>query len=298
MKILLTGKNGQLGFELRRSLAGLGDLISMGRDDCNLSNATELRSFIQTHQPDIIVNAAAYTHVDRAEHEPQFAHALNEVAPSILAEEAARLNALLVHFSTDYVFDGAKKDAYTESDPTNPINRYGISKLAGERAVQTHCTRHLILRTSWVFGAHGTNFAKTILRLAAERDELHIVADQWGSPTYAPLLAHITAHLLRQFCHDPETFPYGLYHAAASGVTTWHAYASYIIEQVHRLGRPMRVAPHAIHAVTSSEYPASARRPAHSPLNSHKLSQTFNLHLPHWHIGVDHFLEQFIGDHR
>lgn len=294
MKILLTGMKGQVGFELRRSLALLGHCIAVDIADCDLSNEAAIRQLIRGHKPDVVVNPAAYTAVDKAESDQALAEAINARAPNVMAEEAERLGALLVHFSTDYVFDGEKEGAYTENDQPNPQNVYGTTKLEGERAVQRHCTRHLILRTSWVVGAHGNNFAKTMLRLASERDTLSVVADQFGVPTSAALLADLTAHLIRQAFQAPENFPHGLYHAVASGATNWHEYACFVIERARAAGKLIRVAPNNIKPITTIDYPTPAKRPANSRLDTTKLRNTFGLHWPNWQEGVDHILDQII----
>ena len=219
MKILLTGKDGQVGFELQRSLAPLGEIVAVDLADCDLSDAQAIRQLVATVLPDIIVNPAAYTAVDKAESDQERAAAVNAIAPGIFGEEAAKLGALVVHYSTDYVFDGTKDGAYCEADSTNPQSVYGRTKRDGELALANTNPRHLILRTSWVVGAHGGNFAKTMLKLAADRDSLNVVADQWGVPTSAALLADIAAHLVRQQRSNPEAFPYGTYHCVAGGET-------------------------------------------------------------------------------
>ncbi|MGN5519559.1 dTDP-4-dehydrorhamnose reductase [Halopseudomonas sp. Lyrl_26] len=296
MKILLTGRNGQLGFELRRALAPLAEVIALDSQACNLASPHAIRHWVREIRPAIIVNAAAYTSVDKAESEPQRAHAINAEGPGALAEEAASLGALIVHYSTDYVFDGGKVEGeYSEIDTPAPLNIYGASKLAGEQAVARANPRHLILRTSWVVGTHGHNFAKTMLRLAAEKRQLDIVSDQWGAPTSAALLADITAHLLRQYSQGaPRNFPYGLYHLTASGETNWHQYASHIIEYARAAGKPIQVAADAIRPIATSGYPTPARRPLNSRLSTRKLQETFNVCLPDWTEGVDHILEQLI----
>lgn len=295
MKILLTGKNGQVGFELQRSLAPLGEIIAVDHADCDLSDPEAIRSLVRQSRPDIIVNPAAYTAVDKAEAAPELAAAVNATAPGVLAEEAARLGALLVHYSTDYVFDGAMPGAYKETDATNPQSVYGRTKRDGEVAVRNAHARHLILRTSWVVGAHGGNFAKTMLKLAAERDSLNVVADQWGAPTPAALLADITAHLIRQYHNAPEAFPYGTYHCVAGGETNWCDYARFVIGEAIRAGRPMRVTPEAVRGITTADYPTPARRPANSRLDTMRLKTTFGLELPHWQAGLDHVLQQILG---
>lgn len=294
MKILLTGKNGQLGFELRRALAVLGELHAVGTIDCDMRDETALRQLLRIYRPDVIVNSAAYTAVDKAESDTAVATALNTRAPAVLAEEAELLGAMLVHFSTDYVFDGLKHGAYTELDEPKPQGVYGATKLAGEQAVQGACRRHLIVRTSWVAGAHGSNFAKTMLRLAQERDALSVVADQHGAPTSAALLADVTAHLVARATRDPNNFPYGLYHLAGSGVTNWHEYACYVIERARTRGLPVRAAASAISPIASADYPTAAKRPANSRLDTTKLRTTFGLHLPDWRDSIDHILEQLL----
>lgn len=294
MKLLLTGKNGQVGFELQRALAVLGEVIAIDSEDCDLADEAAIRRVVRTTRPDVIVNPAAYTAVDKAESEPNLAQAINAHAPGVLAEEAKALGALLVHYSTDYVFDGTKLDAHHESDTPNPSSVYGATKLAGERAIAAAGCRHLILRTSWVVGAHGGNFAKTMLRLAGERDTLTVVADQYGAPTSAALLADLTAHLVREAQRTPADFPYGLYHAVAAGETNWHGYACHVIERARTAGKAIRVAPDAIKAITTSDYLTPAKRPANSRLDTSLLRETFGLHLPDWKIGVDHILDQIL----
>ena len=294
MKILLTGKNGQVGFELRRSLSVLGEVHALDSAGCDLRDEAAIRRVVQAVRPDVIVNPAAYTAVDKAESDVPTAEAVNMRAAAVLAEEAELLGALMIHFSTDYVFDGTKDGSYTEADLPNPQSVYGASKLAGEQAVQRACSRYLVLRTSWVVGAHGGNFAKTMLRLAEERDTLNVVADQFGAPTSAALLADVTAHLVRQASREAAKFPYGLYHAVAGGVASWHEYASYVIERARASGRPIRVPAGAIGAISTADYPTPARRPANSRLDTSKLQATFGLHLPHWQEGVDHILHQIL----
>lgn len=295
MKVLLTGRNGQLGFELRRALAPLAELVCLDSRACDLGNPDGIRQWVRQTSPDVIVNAAAYTAVDRAESDADTAFAVNATAPGILAEEAARSGALIVHYSTDYVFDGSKTDgAYSEEDTPNPMSVYGATKLAGEQAVRQMNPAHLILRTSWVVGVHGQNFAKTMLRLAAEKSQLNIVSDQWGAPTSAALLADVTAHLLRCYQRSRTGFPYGLYHLTASGATNWHAYASHVIERARTAGAPVKVAPAAVLPIATADYPTPARRPLNSRLATSKLQETFGLRLPDWRQGVDHILEQIL----
>jgi dTDP-4-dehydrorhamnose reductase len=295
-RILLTGKNGQVGFELQRALAPLGEVIGIDFVQCNFSDEVALQRIVREVAPDIITNAAAYTDVDKAESEPELACAINSRAPAVLGEEARRLGALLVHYSTDYVFDGRKVGFYTEDDEPNPQNVYGQSKHAGESAVQQSGARHLILRTSWVVGAHGGNFAKTILRLAAERESLNVVADQWGAPTSAALIADVTAQLLGRYLYNGgERFPIGSYHLVAGGETTWHEYAQTIVRTAHAAGRPLKLTPAAICAIDTVDYPSPAPRPANSRLDTRKLRETFSITLPDWRQGLDHVLQQILA---
>lgn len=295
MRILVTGCRGQLGFELRRALAPFGGVIATDVAECDLASAQAIRDAVRIHAPTVIVNAAAYTAVDCAESDTASATLINARAPGILAEEAEHRGALLVHYSTDYVFDGAKQGAYTESDTPNPLGVYGVTKLAGETAVLQGCQRHFVLRTGWVVGAHGNNFAKTMLRLAAERDSIGVVADQHGAPTAAALLADITALIIAQEHAVPNRASYGLYHATASGVTSWHAYACHVIERARAAGLPVRVPPGGIRAIASHEYATEAKRPANSVLDCSKLQAAFGLRLPPWQEGVDHVLDQLFS---
>lgn len=294
VKILLTGKDGQLGFELLRSLSVLGHVKALSKGDCNLCNENAVRRVIRDFRPDVIVNAAAYTAVDNAENEPAAAYLINAQAPTFLAEEAQALNAMIVHYSTDYVFAGDKQSGYLESDSPNPLGVYGSSKLEGELGVVQACVRHLILRTSWVAGAHGSNFAKTMLRLALQKDVVNVVADQWGSPTSAAFLADVTAHLVRQAV--TQEFPYGLYHAAGKGKTNWHEYAVYVIEKARRAGWPIRVTPGSILAITTAEYPTLTKRPTNSYLDSTKLSEVFGLNVQKWEKGVDYIMSNILRE--
>jgi dTDP-4-dehydrorhamnose reductase len=294
MQILLIGKNGQVGFELQRALAPLGEVIAVDRKQCDLQDEDGLREILQRLKPDVIVNSAAYTAVDKAESEGEKAFAINAKALGVLGEEASKLGAMVVHYSTDYVFDGHAPRYYREGDNTDPQSVYGKTKLAGERALQASLSRHLILRTSWVVGAHGANFAKTMIRLAETRDELKVVADQIGAPTSASLIADVSALLIRDAIRAPAVFPYGLYHLTAGGETNWHAYACYLIERARSLGRAIRVEPSAVRAIPSAEYPTPAKRPANSRLDTAKLRETFDINLPNWQVGVEHVLQQMI----
>ena len=293
MRILLTGKNGQVGFELQRSLAVLGEVIAVDQNDCDLTDPVSLRRLVAGLEPQIIVNPAAYTAVDRAESERDLAHAVNAVAPGILGEEASRLGALVIHYSTDYVFDGAKSGWYSEDDSPHPQSTYGTTKLAGERALLESGADSLIFRTSWVFGAHGGNFAKTMLRLAGERDELKVVADQWGAPTSAALLADVTAQVVARYQREARSdFPFGLYHLVAGGECSWHDYARTVVSAALAAGKPLRTTPERILPIATADYPTAAKRPANSRMATAKLRETFGLVLPPWQIGLAHVLEQ------
>ena len=248
---------------------------------------------MRAHRPDVIVNAAAHTAVDRAESEPELASAINAVAPGVLAREAAAGGAWLVHYGTDYVFDGSGRAPRDEDAPTGPLGVYGRTKLEGEREIRASGCRHLILRTSWVYGARGGNFAKTMLRLAAERDTLSVVDDQVGAPTGAELLADVTAHCLRTLAAHPELG--GTYHAAAAGETSWHGYACHVIEWARAHGHPVKTPPEAIRAVPSSAFPTPARRPHNSRLDTRRLQSAFGLAMPHWQFGVDRLLAEILG---
>jgi len=296
MRILLTGKNGQVGYELRRSLSVLGEVLAFGSQDYDLSDISSIKEMTRITRPDVIVNSAAYTSIDKAEKDKFKARAINAVAPSILAAEAVKYGSLMVHLSTDYVFDGTKNEPYSEYDQTNPLNVYGLTKLEGEIGVQKNCSRHLILRTSWVAGVHGNNFLKSILRLSQERDTLNVVDNQFGAPTSAHLISSVISHLVRQAYVNPNEFAYGLYHATASGETSWHQYARYIIEKAHQYGKHDLLLPNAIRAVKASEYPLPAKRPLNSRLDTSKLIKNFSLNLPDWKTGIDEILEELLGE--
>ena len=294
--ILLFGKNGQVGFELQSALSPFGLVHAFGRQDCDLTQLSQVRAIVHQLRPDIIVNASAYTSVDKAESEPQIAYLINATLPSMLAEEAASIGALLVHFSTDYVFDGTQPGWYGEDDIPNPQSVYGTSKLAGERGIAATGCRNLIFRTSWVFGAHGGNFAKTILRLAKERESLNVIADQYGAPTSAHLIADVTAQVIVRYWNEVnrESFPYGIYHLVAAGETTWYDYAKYVIAYAEKAGIELRLKSSAIEAIPSINYPLPAPRPFNSRLDSGKLRKTFDLTLPDWHQDMVHVLEKII----
>ena len=298
MKILLLGKNGQVGWELQRSLAPLGELIALDRHSSelcgDLSDLPGLVNTIRQVRPDVIVNAAAHTAVDKAESEPDLARALNALAPGVLAQEAAKLNALLVHYSTDYVFDGSGTRPWLETDTPAPLSVYGHTKLEGERAIQSSGANHLIFRTSWVYAARGGNFAKTMLRLAQERERLTVIDDQFGAPTGADLLADVTAHAIRQVLQRPGNA--GLYHLVAGGETTWNGYAKYVLAQVERAQPAIKIVAKEVAAVRTSAFPTPAVRPFNSRLATAKLQSTFGLSLPHWQKGVARMLAETLAD--
>lgn len=291
-KILVTGKNGQVGFELHRSLAPLGELAAFDRTECDLADLDGLRALIRREMPDVVVNPAAYTAVDKAESDQVAAFTVNSAALRVMGEEAARLGALVVHYSTDYVFDGTKAGAYSEDDVPQPKSVYGQSKLEGELALAQTAPRHLILRTSWVVGAHGGNFAKTMLRLAAERERLSVVADQFGAPTSAALLADLTAHLVREYFRVQGEFPFGTYHLAAAGETTWYDYARFVIAEAQAAGKVLKAGADAVAPLSTADYPTPAQRPANSRLDTARFRSTFGLDLPPWQEGVRHVLQQ------
>jgi dTDP-4-dehydrorhamnose reductase len=294
MKILLLGKDGQVGWELQRALAPLGELVCAGRGEVDLEQFDALRTMVRTVRPDILVNAAAYTAVDRAESEPERAMRVNAGAVEVLAQEMKPHNGCLVHYSTDYVFDGTKSAAYAESDATNPQSAYGRSKLAGEDAIRTSGCRHLIFRTGWVYCAHGGNFAKTMLRLARERTEIKVVSDQIGAPTGADLIADVTALALHRLDADPALAgsASGLYHLSAAAATSWYGYATLLIETALASGASLRVTPRGVVPIPSADYPTPARRPANSRLDSARLCATFGLTMPPWQAGVRRLVQQ------
>lgn len=296
MKILLLGKGGQVGWELQRSLAVLGDVVALDHDSSELcgdfANPEGIAQSVRSVQPDVIVNAAAHTAVDKAESEPELARLLNATTPGVLAREAKALGALLVHYSTDYVFDGSGEAPRDEHAATAPLSVYGQTKLEGEQLIQASGCCHLIFRTSWVYAARGGNFAKTMLRLAQERPTLSVINDQFGAPTGAELLADVTAHAIRHVAQHPEHL--GLYHCVAGGVTTWHAYAQYVIETAKQLKADLALKVQAIEPVPTSAFPTPAQRPHNSRLDTHKLQQNFGLQLPHWQQGVQRMLQEII----
>jgi dTDP-4-dehydrorhamnose reductase len=292
--ILLTGKNGQVGWELRRSLLPLGRVVAVDRHELDLADADALRHRLSELRPDIIVNAAAYTAVDQAEREPALAHAVNAAAPAQLAEDAARRGALLIHYSTDYVFDGTKGEPYDEDDRPNPLNAYGRSKLDGEEAVQASGAGHLILRTSWLYSSRGSNFLRTMLRLASEREELRIVADQIGTPTWARFLAESTAQAVRQAMQERRSgnFESGVFHLTAVGETSWHGFASAILERAASLPGAPGFRVKAVTPIATAEYPLPAARPANSRLRTDRFRARFGLEIPSWEECLQLCLEE------
>ena len=300
MKILLLGCNGQVGWELQRSLAPLGELVAVDFDTpgeiggvpsrAGFTQPESLVALVKAVAPTVIVNAAAHTAVDKAESEPELAHMINATAPTVLAREAKTRDALLVHYSTDYVFDGSGHLPRDEQAPTGPLNVYGRTKLEGEEAIRASNCRHLILRTSWVYAARGANFAKTILRLAGEREELSVIDDQVGAPTGADLLADVTAHAIRSVLAEPALG--GTYHCTAAGETSWHGYASFVVEHARAFGYPAKTKAGQVRPVPTTAYPTAARRPLNSRLDTSKLRGTFGLHLPPWQVGVARMLDE------
>ena len=299
MKILLLGKNGQVGWELQRSLAPLGELVALDRTGDthqrlygDLQDLDGLRQTVLALQPDVIVNAAAHTAVDKAESEPDLARRLNAEAPAALAEAAQTVGAWLVHYSTDYVFDGSGRAPWREDAPTGPLNVYGQTKLDGERAIAAAHEKHLILRTSWVYAARGGNFAKTMLRLAAERERLTVIDDQFGAPTGAELIADVTAQAIGQLRQRPQDA--GIYHLAAGGETTWNAYARYVVDTARTIRPELKLAVQEIAPVPTSAFPTPAQRPRNSRLDTTRLQHTFGLRLPPWQQGVARMLNEIL----
>lgn len=300
MKILLLGKNGQVGWELQRSLAPLGELTALDRhstEHCgDLSNLSGLTETVRAIRPDVIVNAAAHTAVDKAESEAELARTLNTLAPGVLAQEAAKIGAWLVHYSTDYVFDGRGETPWLESDATGPLSVYGSTKLEGETLIAQQNPRHLIFRTSWVYAARGGNFAKTMLRLGQERDKLTVINDQFGAPTGADLIADVTAHAIRQVTQGgamSDTLA-GIYHLVASGETTWFDYAKHVLTQAVQAQAALKIKATEVTPVSSSAFPTPATRPHNSRLNTAKLQTTFGLTLPPWQTGVNRVLAEIL----
>ena len=299
VKIILFGKGGQVGWELQRSLAPLGEVVAVDFDSTDFcgdfKNLAGLAETIRQVKPNIIVNAAAHTAVDKAESEPDLARTINALAPGVIAAESQKLGAWLVHYSTDYVFDGSGNQAWKETDTPAPLSVYGQTKLEGERAVAANCAKHLIFRTSWVFAARGGNFAKTMLRLAKERDSLNVIDDQIGAPTGADLLADITALALQRVQMQPLQHELaGLYHLVADGSTSWHGYATLVIEQARNAGIDIKTLHNAINKIATKAYNTPAKRPLNSKLDTSKLQTAFNLHLPPWQQGVTRMLTEIL----
>ena len=294
MKILVTGKNGQVGFELMRSLAPLGTVVGIDIDECDLQDILGIERLLDKVQPELIVNPAAYTAVDKAESEPALAHSINAKAPEVMAQYAGRHNIPIIHYSTDYVFDGLKEGQYLETDEVNPQSVYGKTKALGEAAVRNNAPKHIILRTSWVFGSHGENFLKTILRLAQERDKISIVSDQVGSPTSAALLADVTAEIVKQIFEPGAIQKYGTYHLVSEGETSWHGYAQLIVAIANALEVKTKIHSDAIQPMKTADYPLPAPRPANSRLDTTKIKNVFMLTLPSWQDDVTKVLQVLI----
>ena len=297
MKILLFGAAGQVGWELQRSLAPLGEVVACDRQAADLSDLMQVRATIHAHKPSVIVNAAAYTAVDKAESEPDLAQRINAVAVGVMAEEAKQLDAWLVHYSTDYVFDGTKSGAYTETDAPNPLSVYGKTKLQGEEAIRQSGCRHLIFRTSWVYATRRHNFARTMLQLARDRTELRVVADQIGVPTSAEFIADSTALCLYRLLNSGIPVAEqvaGIYHLVPAGTTSWHGYARYVIEQARAHGYPLSATANSVHPISTAEYPTPAIRPANSRLDTSKLVNTFGINMPPWQHHVNRLVTELL----
>ena len=296
MNILLFGKGGQVGWELQRSLSVLGTVTALDFDSTghcgDFANPAGVAETVRALRPDVIVNAAAHTAVDKAESEPDLARALNATTPGAIAQEAAKLGAWLVHYSTDYVFDGSGSRPWVETDTPAPLSVYGRTKLEGEQLIAEAGAKHLILRTSWVYAARGGNFARTMLRLAQERERLTVIDDQWGAPTGADLLADVTAHALRHLQQRPQDA--GLYHCVAGGETNWNSYAKYVLAQAQQAPGAIKIVAKEVVPVPTSAFPTPAVRPHNSRLDTHKLQATFGLQLPHWQQGVARMLTEIL----
>lgn len=290
-KILLLGKDGQVGWELQRALAPLGLLTALNRRECDLAEAAQVQAVLEQYEPEVIVNAAAYTAVDQAESDQALARRINVDAVAELARYAREMGSLLVHYSTDYVFDGTKPEAYVEDDITNPLSVYGQTKLDGENRIRDALCRHLIFRTSWVYAARGGNFARTMLRLASERTALSVIDDQIGAPTSAELIADVTAHALRDVLSGRA--PGGTYHLAAAGETSWYGYAKFVIDRARVQGQTLALAVDGLKPIPASDYPLPAKRPQNSRLNTHLLERSFALKLPQWEDGVARVLDEW-----
>ena len=285
MRIILTGKDGQIGFALHKKLSSLGEVIATDRHELDLENSEAIKGFVDKIKPDIIINSAAYTDVDKAESEKLLAHQINAIAPKVLTEKASELNIPIIHFSTDYVFDGLKNEPYIETDQANPQSIYGLTKWVGEEAVRTY-KKHIILRTSWVFSYRGQNFLKTILKLIQEKSSLNIVSDQQGAPTSADTIADVTYKIFKPILKNPNFEDFGTYHVASEGETNWYQYACFINEEAVRLGLKTTMTSQYIKPISSDEYPLAAKRPINSRLNTKKIKKTFMLELPDWEAEV------------
>ena len=285
MKILLTGKDGQVGFALHKKLVSVGEVIATNRNELNLENSDAIRTFIEKIKPDIIINAAAYTDVDKAETEIELAHKVNTEAPKVLAQKASQLDIPMIHFSTDYVFDGLKNEPYVETDQANPQSIYGETKWKGEEAVRIH-KKHIILRTSWVFSSHGQNFLKKILKLIQEKTSLNIVSDQKGTPTSADVIADVIYKIVKTFLNNPNFRDFGTYHVALEDETDWYQYACFITNEAIGLGLKTTMISQDIQAISSDTYSTVAKRPINARLDTTKIKKTFMLELPHWKVEV------------
>jgi dTDP-4-dehydrorhamnose reductase len=283
MKIFLTGKDGQVGFALHKKLASIGEVIATGRNELNLENPDAIRVFIEKIKPDIIINAAAYTDVDKADSEIELAYIVNTEAPKVLAERASQLNIPMIHFSTDYVFDGLKNEPYMETDQVNPQSVYGQTKWEGEEAIRQY-KKHIILRTSWIFSSHGQNFLKMILKLIQEQSSLNIVNDQKGTPTSADAIADVTNKIIKTILKKPNFEDFGTYHVALERETNWYQYACFITDEAIRLGLKTLMTSQEIQSISSDAYPTVAKRPMNSRLDTTKIKRTFMLELPHWEL--------------
>ncbi len=294
MRILLIGKNSQIGSEFLKSkqFVNLDETLAVGSKDCDITDTKSVKKLFRDYQPDIIINCAAYTAVDKAEIEMKIAKAVNEIGPKILAQEAQRLGSLIIHFSTDYIFDGNKKDPYIEGDKPNPLSTYGKTKLAGEKMVQSNCLKHIILRTSWVYNLTGNNFINKILNLSTQKKVLKVVANQYGTPTSSILIVDTTISLLKEYLKNNKNFPFGLYHLTASGHTNWYEYACYILDYFKTIKKKNNIIVEKIIPVAAEEYFSLARRPKNSRLSIEKISKTFNLNIPDWRFGVNSILDK------
>jgi dTDP-4-dehydrorhamnose reductase len=293
MKILLTGKDGQVGFALHKKLASLGEVVATNRHELDLENSDAIRTFIEKIKPDIIINAAAYTEVDKAESEKLLAHQINALAPQVLADKASELNIPIIHFSTDYVFDGLKHEPYLETDEANPQSVYGQTKWEGEEAIRHH-KKHIILRTSWVLSSHGQNFLKTILKLIQEKSSLNVVSDQIATPTSSDLLANVTYKIVKTILKNTNFNDFGTYHVTSMGNTDWFHYACFIVDEAMRLGLKATMTSKDIKPISSDLYPTLAKRPTNSRLDTTKIKKTFMLELPHWEEEVKKVLKEII----